>query len=527
MGIGILAARLTPAETAGMDSGKTQNPRHTQLSRSVAKSESNASVGAGSTNSHDSVGAIGSHPYGTLQVHHAGDTSPLARSVAADEDMPALDDVVESEQHQDVARPEGQLRPETLRHAKGGGDVVLVLDLPEVFVVGYDSISFTAKHFGGVRDIPAGAHFIWVAHPNGISSRCGVWIMSSGVDGVHVMQWDRYNEVLCESSSAEARIQANNVDSIHSKLVAYRDPESVNSTEKSQHDAKANLGIWGQLTSAVTETMLNRVTGQPHGDWFMHTGDRAKGSTLISAEVELDRRVSSAYLHDRELTFVFSQMSKTYSVDHTGSDRTLEATDATPYIMSLLGDSTGLTEDDILGEFQFAFIVGVHLGNDSCVQQWWHMLLHLVLKAYLLPKRQPVLAASLLRTLGQQIFYSVHKTETSVLDQSDSQSRDLRLALIIYKRRLDELISGTSTPDELSVATAFAKVEAIVALSPLDWDLRSDNYVRKGKVMMEDGEEVDVEMAELEAEDERGEWAPEVVELDESGREKGLVSWTV
>jgi A1 cistron-splicing factor AAR2 len=413
-----------------------------------------------------------------------------------------------------------------LRHAKGGGDVFLVLELPEVFVVGYDSISFTAKHFGGLRDIPAGAHFFWVAHPNGISSRCGVWIFSTGVDEVHVMQWDRYNEVLCESSSAEARIQADNVDSIHSKLVSYGDPESVNSTEQRPSEARANLSIWNELTSAVTETMLSRVTGRHHGDWFMHTGDRVKGSTLISAEVELDRHVSSAYLHEQELTFVFSQLSKTYSVDQTGSDRTLEATDATPYIMSLLSRSTGLTEDDIVGEFQFAFVMGVHLGNDSCVQQWWHMLLHLVLRAYQLPKQHPVLAASLLRTFGWQIFYSVHKMETSVLDQSDSQSRDLRLALMIYKRRLDELISGTSTPEELSVATAFAKVEAIVAMSPLDWDLRSDNYVRKGKVMMEDGEEVDVEMAELEAEDERGEWAPEVVELDELGREKGLVSWT-
>lgn len=58
----------------------------------------------------------------------------------------------------------------------------------------------------------------------------------------------------------------------------------------------------------------------------------------------------------------------------------------------------------------------------------------------------------------------------------------------------------------------------------LGWDLHVD-YLRKGKVMMEDGEEVEVEMAELQAEDERGEWAPEVVELDEHGRQRDLVSW--
>jgi A1 cistron-splicing factor AAR2 len=43
--------------------------------------------------------------------------------------------------------------------------------------------------------------------------------------------------------------------------------------------------------------------------------------------------------------------------------------------------------------------------------------------------------------------------------------------------------------------------------------------------MMEDGEEVELEMAELQAEDERGEWAPEVVQLDEQGRQTDLISW--
>jgi A1 cistron-splicing factor AAR2 len=44
--------------------------------------------------------------------------------------------------------------------------------------------------------------------------------------------------------------------------------------------------------------------------------------------------------------------------------------------------------------------------------------------------------------------------------------------------------------------------------------------------MLEDGEEIEVEMGELEAEDERGEYAPEVVELDERGNQRGLVSWS-
>ena len=42
------------------------------------------------------------------------------------------------------------------------------------------------------------------------------------------------------------------------------------------------------------------------------------------------------------------------------------------------------------------------------------------------------------------------------------------------------------------------------------------------QVQLEDGEFVDAEMKDFEAEDERGEFAPQVVELDEAGRERGL-----
>lgn len=42
------------------------------------------------------------------------------------------------------------------------------------------------------------------------------------------------------------------------------------------------------------------------------------------------------------------------------------------------------------------------------------------------------------------------------------------------------------------------------------------------QVQLEDGEFVDAELKDFEAEDERGEFAPQVVELDEQGREMGL-----
>ncbi|KAH7173479.1 AAR2 protein-domain-containing protein [Fusarium flagelliforme] len=502
--------------------------------KGLTKSESGASFGGGSAMS---VPVLGSHPLGTLHVHQVTETheeedddddGPPPLDPPSTQDESHSNSVYKASQH-DSSKSFHSPTWEPLTHNLGGGDVVLILDLPEVFTVGYDSISFTAKHFGGIRDIPPGAHFFWVAHPGGLSARCGFWVVANNANTVHVMQWDRFNEVLGDSARAEARIQADNLETIHSKLVPYQDPTAVNaaSGDLTQAASERNFNMWEQLTGKVSEGLLNRVTGQNYDNWTVHTGDRVKGSVLMAAEMELDNSLSNPMLKSRELNFAFSQRTKTYSTDNTGAERTLEATDATPYILSLVDASDNdLTSDDLVGEFQFSFVVGVHLGNDSCIQQWWHMLLKIFLRAHLLPARRPSLAAAFIRTLAAQLTYSASWLEGSILDSAESQTRDLRLALTVYKRRLEELMQGLgnqATPEQLSVATAFAGLEA-VATDTLDWDLRGD-YLRRGNVMMEDGEEVELEDADMAAEDERGEWAPEIVDLDESGRQRDLVSW--
>ncbi|CCF47051.1 AAR2 domain-containing protein [Colletotrichum higginsianum] len=167
----------------------------------------------------------------------------------------------------------------------------------------------------------------------------------------------------------------------------------------------------------------------------------------------------------------------------------------------------------------------MHLGNEACIQQWWHMLVSVVLKAYTLPLRRPELARFLLQTITAQLVYNERYLDGSVLDYGPSYSRDLRMALIVYKRRLNEVLltlNSLATPEQAAVGQAFSELETWVW--KFGWDIRSD-YLRKGKTMLEDGEEVELEMDDLEAEDERGEFAATVVELDESGKQKDLVSW--
>lgn len=324
-----------------------------------------------------------------------------------------------------------------------------------------------------------------------------------------------YEETLVDCSRAEARNQTEGLGTYWANLIDF---EAI---------VQKKIDIWDQLTAYITPQTLNAITGTQERAWHVQTGDRVQGESVVAAEVEMNRRLSVSLSQRRDLHFSFTQHAKTYTAATGGRDRTIQATDATPYITSLLTDP-GAPPDEaqLVGELQFAFIVGMNLGNDACLQQWWHMLLNVILKAYLLPSLRPNLATGLLKTLAAQLTYNSRFVEESIMGHDSTKAKDLRLSLTIYKRRLQELLDSLgsdASPSQQLVSSAFAAVEEAVNQN-LDWDITGD-YLRKGRVVTEDGDELDLEVDDLEAEDERGEWAPEVVELDESGRQKDLVSW--
>ncbi|KAM3533168.1 hypothetical protein MY4038_003593 [Beauveria bassiana] len=424
-------------------------------------------------------------------------------------------------------------------HSRGGGDVVLILGLPEIFTVGCDALSFTAKHFGGLGDVPAGPHFFWAAHPGGMATRSGFWIVSEGANRVHAVGWDSSSELLIDALPAEI---PRDVNALHAELLSYRDPTARSDGaggsvgEMNESRAAESERIWGQLTSCITGDLLSRVMGQPKAGaaaWHISTTDLVEGQVLPSAERAMEQHISHMRRATpaRELRFALDQHSKTYSAERLGAERTREATDATSYLLALLdSESSGsdaVTEASLVGELQIAFLAGVHLGNDACLEQWLHTVLRVLLRAYTLPRRRPTLAADAIRAVTAQLAYGGDWLDTPLTGMlSEARGPELRLALIIYKRRLEEDSSdGDGDSDGVArVTAAFSRLEAVVAGPAFGWDLRGE-YLRKGKVVMEDGEEVELEMKELQAEDERGEWAPEIVELDEHGREKGLISW--
>ncbi|KAF6812788.1 AAR2 domain containing protein [Colletotrichum sojae] len=493
----------------------------------LPKSDSSISTTAPSCKS---IRVTGAHPLGSLHVHQPSD-SHLSQVImnpnaASDDDEPPPLAPIDDGGAMDIQQQQQQHEHEH-ENSLGGGDILLIMDLPTSITVGYDSVSFTAREFVGVRDIPPGPHFFWVSETEASTTRCGFWILSTSSDTIHVMQWDKFNEVIGEpASQAEARFQKDKIRDIYPKLAPYQF-RALNANFKPSESQSASpdpefassTNIWQQLTNAISAGLLSRITARQAGDWAVHTSDRVKGSLMLPAEVELEKKVPNV-VASTELNFTFSQAAKTYDVTSVGSARTEKAVDATAYLLS-----AGIAEADVVGELQFAFIVGMHLGNESCIQQWWHMVVSLVLKAYALPVRRPQLARSLLQTITAQLVYNERYLDGSIFDYGPSYKDELRMALIIYKRRLNEsllALNSRATDEQAAVGHSFSDLE--MWAWKFGWDIRGD-YIRKGKTMLEDGEEVEVELEDLEAEDERGEFAAVVVELDESGKQKDLVSW--
>ncbi|KAI1757767.1 A1 cistron-splicing factor [Xylaria castorea] len=416
-----------------------------------------------------------------------------------------------------------------------GGDVFILDGLPANFTVGCDTTSFnSAKPFPGFRDIPPGAHLIWVAPSESTSSRSGYWIYTPKKDDmqpghVYVKQWDQFNEVLGDPANPiEGQIQNESREPRFTHLSPYNlraaSTESSHKLALSQGDEippdlLGDQNIWYQLTFAIQPNLLNRITGQTQNIWHVSTTDGVTGDNASAKEAQLYASETS------RLRFTFPMDARLINPDATGAERTRQALDPSGWVIEKLEDPNGDDQpEDLTGDLQFAFLVGMHLGNFSCIEQWFYLATELIFRSYGLTVDRPQQARSLIQTFHAQLLYNDRYLQGDVLDLMPEHARKLRLALTTYKTRLDEkllALGDLSTPDQLAVSIAFSSLESW--LLRLGWDLRGD-YVRLGNVMLEDGEMVEAELSDFEDEDERGEFAPAIVEM-ENGKEAGLLSW--
>jgi A1 cistron-splicing factor AAR2 len=485
-----------------------------------------------------SMAALGAFPLGSLRVH-------------SDNNLEQLSQV-----------------PECM----DSGDVIIVTGIPPGSFFGFDTVGMNIGkdgHFDGIRDLPAGAHFIFGGSSSVASTRTGFWIMSdqraSGVRGeIHVKRWDKYSETLAEEiSQAEIRIQKENVPNVFNRLMPYQPTStslgSINLGQEPQLLTK-DMGtakdpiMWHRLTSAIKGAMLTRITSHGWNNWQITSTDDYKpmgykptdsrnDSSMKVAQESLDR-LEQLTSKDRVLSFAFPQSAHTFSENVTGRQRTEQAMDTSAHIMAVITDRcTFEDEDEVIGELQFCFITGMLLGNMACIEQWGHIV-KVVFKAFRLSMDKPVFFRKIVEAIHAQLTYNEDGLEGSVfgkqysiyqkweekltlqtIDYDGNLENDLKLILTIFKSRLNEQLLGRGaslTDEQSSVGKAFEDLESW--LWKWGWDLRG-NYLRSGKIQLEDGEFVDAELGDFEQEDERGEYAPVIVDLEADGTEKGLLRW--
>ncbi|KAI0145871.1 hypothetical protein F4776DRAFT_379851 [Hypoxylon sp. NC0597] len=469
-----------------------------------------------SSKSVESLPAIGAFPLGSLRITESRDSD-------SDSDTP-------------LTTPDAMEPPSESRHAfPTGGDVLILDDLPADFTVGCDTMSFsTKKSFPGFRDIPPGAHLIWVAPSEMTSTRSAYWIVTPEREEgeqaeVYVKQWDKFNEVLSDpASNAEERFQKERLEQIYDSLSPYQLRAATSGTllPPPRQEAEqlppflSNETIWTQLTSAIHADLLNRITGQTQRSWQVTTTDRVAGDENMAEEARLYATGKS------QLRFTFPMDAPLISPTAEGPQRTRQALDPTSFVLSTLENATdGRRPEDLAGELSFAFLTGMHLGNFSCLDQWWFYVNKVVFRCFDLATERPQLALQLIQTFHAQLVYNDRYLEGDILEMMPDHAKKLQKTLITYKARLNEKLLALGeyiTPRQHAVGEAFASLESW--LWRLGWDLRGE-YVRSGNLMLEDGEIVDMEVTDFEEEDERGEYAPMVVELDNSGHEAGSVSW--
>ncbi|KAL1897090.1 hypothetical protein Sste5346_004295 [Sporothrix stenoceras] len=535
--------------------------------------------------SHKSIPFTGAYPIGHLKVVQAAESI----SEGSENSTPASDNAgtttgsLQTSGNTSVSPTAAPLPPPK-------GDIFVLLSIPFESQVGCDVMALTVKKTTntqtagnrdadnsallGFRDLPPGAHFVWLSSP-GAMSRQGYWFVTlqEPYSAVRVKQWDRFNEVLGECASQyEARSLTDDIAAVYPRLVAYNSaghsaatsglPATLSTSARQPYlgpppreseTAVPDAGIWAGLTSCISESVLARITGQKasattgtkeqstavvaaatagatsavtHTEWMVSTTDTAKGEiampraatsqlwagfaefTFLLAKDDLDpyqliaSRDKSKSSNNGQPALASSLASPDKFASKAGSSDT---TDRIIAIFDHTWATNGngqLSDNDLIGELQFAFLTGTLLSNLSCLEQWWHLVLKIFLRARDLVSRRPTLCRSFIQTLHCQFLYLErhvsggflgHTSATTAANATTTAGTDadaggtgifeakpqgaarLQASLTDFKRHLNETLLGlgkAASPEEAAVGEAFASLEA--ALWKYGWDLRSD-----------------------------------------------------
>lgn len=259
-----------------------------------------------------------------------------------------------------------------------------------------------------------------------------------------------------------------------------------------------------ELSRHVNARLLTRFTGRKE-EWRITTAscarqDRDEIPGLNDEEVG----------EESELWVLGIDLKRTWREGAVGRERTEAAVDRSWALEEVVrrwsedGEQWG---DVVLGEMEVCLLMVLTVANYSCLEEWKRVI-GLVLTCKRALRKRETWFVAVVGLLKRQME-RVEDVEGGLFDMSDEGGAYLKGLLKGFKRTLEQVFNddeGSEVKEELEELEAFLKAE-------YGWEL-SDSFVRRGILELEDGEQVEMEMNELEGEDERGEYAPVVVALE-------------
>lgn len=263
--------------------------------------------------------------------------------------------------------------------------------------------------------------------------------------------------------------------------------------EEERHD-------WAILTKHVTAGLLSRLTNA--SDWRITSASCA----AQDADHIPGLSPSETGLEERELRFLGINLKRTWREGAVGRERTEAAIDRSWSLEDVESRFNGEGGDVVLGEMEVCFLIVMTVANHSCLEEW-KRIMGLMLTCKRAVRAREVWFAGFLGLLRRQLARG-GDVEGGLFDMSDEGGAYLKGLLKGFKRILGQVfgeVEGEEVKDEMEALEGWLKRE-------YGWEL-SDSFVRRGLLELEDGEQVEMEMEDMEGEDETGDYAPVVVEL--------------
>jgi A1 cistron-splicing factor AAR2 len=265
---------------------------------------------------------------------------------------------------------------------------------------------------------------------------------------------------------------------------------------------------WEVLTSYITPGLLNRVLGE--NEWTITTASSARRDAddldipgLTQGEVT--EAMFGGEEGEKELTFLPVDLKKTWREGAVGRERTDAAKDRSWALGDLVERFCGGEEGELLGELQVAFLMVVCVGSWSSMEQWKRLLGLMLTCGSALEERKELFAGAI-RVLRCQLRVAKEAVDDGGLFGEDMGF--LQVLLRGFWKRVEEVEAGNVQGVRKELQTLDDEMKELY-----EWDLKGE-VLKRGMLELEDGEMVEMEMNDAGEEDETGEYAPVVVDLE-------------